>query len=276
MLCSGGKRDPRVLGAAIIFSNVQFLARVHVLWVLLGVSACSIGVLTVEVADEGISTLPGRIEGTVRYRGRIPVSDTPDNAGMVGPLLEVDEAEGGLRYAVVYLVGIEANDIPRPEAGQVRVDQRDLAFHPHVTAVRAGRDVRFSNSDPENHNVRAQSRVPGNEFNVTTASGLEVEKAFEVEPEYAPILLSCDIHPWMRAWVYVFEHPFFAVTDKEGRFAIGPLPEGTYDVRVRQPDGRLRAEGRVRVEAGVTRPLDIEFTSDDLFAPRPQRIGDAP
>lgn len=276
MLCSGGKRDPRVPGAAIIFSNVQFLARIHLVCVLLGLSACSVDVLTVEVADDSISALPGRIEGTVRYTGRIPDSDTPDNAGMVAPLLEVDEPEGGLRYAVIYLVGIEVNDAPQREADHLGVDQRDLAFHPHVTAVRAGRSVRFSNSDPENHNVRAQSRVPGNEFNITTASGLEYEKPFEVEPEYAPILLACDIHVWMRAWVYVFDHPFFAVTDEEGRFAIGPLPEGTYEVRVRQPDGRLRAEGRVRVEAGVTRPLDIEFTSDDLFAPRPQRIGDAP
>src|SRR5690606_37120358 len=101
-----------------------------------------------------------------------------------------------------------------------RMDQLDYAFRPPLLAVRSGERVAFSNSDPANHNVRASSLRPGNQFNVYTGSGGEYLHRFEADEKQRPVLIGCDIHAWMRGWVYVFDHPHFAVTDEAGRFAL--------------------------------------------------------
>ena len=246
------------------------------LLLLLGVSACGGSDVTLDNGDADTEAALGWIKGSVHYAGAVPDADTPDNAGTVQPMLEVDASEDGLRYAVVYLVGISPQEVPRSDAPEVGVDQQDLEFQPRVTAVRAGMEIRFGNTDPENHNVRAQTRVPRNAFNIVTSSGGDYWKVFQTEPDFAPILLACDIHAWMRGWVYVFDHPYFAVTNRQGRFSIGPLPAGTYQIQVRQPDGRLRADGEIRVESGGTKQLNIGFTTRDLAAAVPIAIGDTP
>ena len=68
----------------------------------------------------------------------------------------------------------------------------------------------------------------------------------------------------MRAWVFVFEHPYYTLTDADGRFQLGPLPPGRYRVAVRQPDAGFSGERTVEV-AGLTR-IEWRFTAEDLRA----------
>ena len=183
----------------------------------------------------------GSVEGTVSYMGDVPRLPVADDDGRRRPILNVAPKTGGLQYAVVYLEaeplahseargklkspfqpsrssrgsGIEPS-AKSPEPQPVVIDQRDYTFVPHLVAIEAGRSIRFTNSDIVNHNVRAVSLTPGNEFNVYTGAGGGYLHRFEPDGKDRPVMLGCDIHPWMRGWVYVFHHSFFDVSDGRG------------------------------------------------------------
>lgn len=213
----------------------------------------------------------GGVDGTVRYFGAVPKAALQDNAGGRREILEVEPGGRGLRYTVIYLAAPVSNfsDAQAERSGDrhdglLIVDQRDLRFVPHVVAVRSSEHVAFTNGDPENHNVRAEAENPRNRFNILTTTGTDYEKQFQPEPDGQPIRLSCDIHPWMTAWIFVFDHPYFDLSDVEGRFRLESVPEGTYRIVIRQPDGGLHAQGQVHVEAGRSTRVDVEFGPQNL------------
>lgn len=144
------------------------------------------------------------------------------------------------------------------------MDQRDHEFVPRVLAVRSGQPVRFTNSDPANHNVRASSPQPANEFNVFTGVEGSYTHHFVADPQQRPVRVGCDIHPWMRGWIYVLDEPNFGVSDALGRLRLGPLPPREYVLAIRQPDIAYATERPVTVKAGETTRLQIELGAKDL------------
>jgi hypothetical protein len=152
------------------------------------------------------------------------------------------------------------------------IDQQDYAFTPHVLAVEAGREVEFRNSDVANHGVTASSLEPQNRFNVVTPQGGKYTHRF-VASKY-PVAIGCPVHSAMAAWVYVFDHPYFAVTDGAGRFRLPPVPPGRYTLQVRHPDGGLRRRQEVVVPEGEPVRLRVEFHDGDRKARG--RDGEAP
>lgn len=207
----------------------------------------------------------GAIQGRVTFAGTPPAPTAVPESGGEQKVLHVDRA-GGLGYAVVYLP--DARPSPRPPQGAPGVDQRGFVFVPQVLAVRAGQVVRFTNGDPANHNVRSRDAAPANTFNLATADSRAVEThRFAATPAERPVVLSCDIHPWMAAWVYAFDHDAFAVTAADGTYRIDNVPPGRYRVSVRQPAGRLARELAVDVRAGETTTLDVRFAAGDVGMP---------
>jgi hypothetical protein len=142
-------------------------------------------------------------------------------------------------------------------------------FEPPVLAVRAGRTVRFTNDDVANHNVRARGGTPANTFYISTGPGSigATTHTFGVVPENRPVQLSCDIHPWMAAWVYVFDTDAFAVTAADGSFHIDNVPPGRYRAAVRQPSGPLTRDLAIDVEPGAVTRVDVRFTDADIGMP---------
>jgi plastocyanin len=208
----------------------------------------------------------GRVEGRVTFQGAPPPLMTVGETGDAQPRLYID-ATGGLRYVVVSLPDARASG---PAAGKPPiVNQRNFIFEPQVLAVRAGRMVRFTNDDVANHNVRARGTTPVNTFFISTGPGStgSATHAFGVTPPDRPVPLSCDIHPWMAAWVYVFDHDAFAVTAPDGRFEIDNVPPGRYRVAMRQPSGPLARDLAIDVRAGAVTRLDVRFTDADLGMP---------
>ncbi|REJ89456.1 MAG: hypothetical protein DWQ34_19565 [Planctomycetota bacterium] len=208
------------------------------------------------------------ITGTVKYTGEVPQLKFVDNGGVRRELLEVDRRSSGLRYAVVYLLGEfpEKGDSSADASDEepVLIDQIDETFEPHVIAIRDGRDVRFRNSDGGNHNVRSATLEERNEFNVTTAAGGEYTHTLHMSRKYSPVRIGCDIHPWMSAWIYVFDHPYFAVTDELGNFEISGVPPGDYTLIIRQPDAGFSEKRETTVKAGEELNVEIEFSTDDV------------
>jgi plastocyanin len=206
------------------------------------------------------------VEGVVSYDGPLPEPIPVTEAGTVRHLVEVEPKTKGLKEAVVWLEGA-----PRPEpAGDkapeepVVMDQQDYAFVPHVVAVRAGREVEFRNSDGANHGVTASSLEPENRFNVVTPQGGGSKRRF-VASKY-PVAIGCPIHAAMAAWVFVFDHPYLAVTDEAGRFLLPPVPPGRYTLHVRHPSGGMRKQREVVVRATGPVRLRVEFHGDSLKA----------
>lgn len=208
------------------------------------------------------------VEGVITYDGPLPEPVPVPEAGTVRRLMEVEPKTKGLKDAVVWLEGVprpaRSGDEARTEP--VVMDQQNYAFVPHVLAVEAGREVEFRNGDVANHGVTASSLEPQNRFNVVTPQGGGSRHRF-VASKY-PVAIGCPIHAAMAAWVYVFDHPYFAVTDDAGRFRLPPVPPGRYTIQVRHPDGGLRRQQEVVVRPGQPLRLRIEFHGDDLKAKR--------
>jgi hypothetical protein len=103
----------------------------------------------------------------------------------------------------------------------------------------------------------ASSTVASNQFNVFVRAGQPHEQVFE--PQKTPVLIGCSLHGWMRAWVYVVPHPWFAVSDTQGEFKIEGVPAGKYTLLVRHPDAGHQDRRAVEVTAGETTQVKIEW-----------------
>jgi plastocyanin len=125
-----------------------------------------------------------------------------------------------------------------PPKDHVVIDQRKMAFLPHVVAVQQGTTVEFLNSDPVGHNVYWPS-VSGNKklsHNLGTWPKGE-KKPFQFN-DLGTASLLCNVHPEMSGYVVVVPTPYFAVTDKDGNFEIKNIPGGKYTLKTWSEDGK--------------------------------------
>lgn len=134
---------------------------------------------------------------------------------------------GALANVVVSLRGPKPA-APPPPTPSAAVDQRGCRYLPHVQAVTTGTTLALVNSDAILHNVHG-SAGPVQAFNV--AMPIRNQRVPTRLTRPGPVRLQCDAgHTWMSAWVYVFEHPYFAVTGADGKFEIKNVPAGHYAV----------------------------------------------
>jgi hypothetical protein len=126
--------------------------------------------------------------------------------------------------------------LKEPKEKQVTMDQPCCAFVPHLVALRQGQELVVKNSAPVVHNVHWYGWAPYNESgNVIvpskgshTISGLKQQRS-KANP-WLPVSIKCDIHGWMLAYVGVFNHPYFALTDAKGQFEIKDAPAGDWQL----------------------------------------------
>jgi hypothetical protein len=139
-------------------------------------------------------------------------------------------ADNGLANAFVYVKdGLPPGFYPVPTTPVV-LDQQKCRYVPRVVGVQVGQPLLIRNSDPLLHNVRSEGIV-NQPFDVgTPVQGVELTRTFATREVMVPF--KCNVHAWMQAWVGVLEHPYFAVTDADGRFNIPNLPAGTYTVEI--------------------------------------------
>jgi len=162
-----------------------------------------------------------------------PLMENPDCAKMhattptthfyvVGPNHELADA-------VVSLKGVTGKSTGA-SAPPVVLDQKGCLYTPQILAIQTGQKLIVKNSDPCIHNVHATPAVPGNpESNqVQMPGGADLNFAY-AQPEMF-LRFKCDVHPWMFAWVSVFDSPYFCVSDKDGKFVIKNVPPGKYTV----------------------------------------------
>ena len=110
------------------------------------------------------------------------------------------------------------------------LDQKGCLYTPQILAIQTGQKLIVKNSDPCLHNVHATPTVPGNpESNQGQGPGAADLTYTYTQPEMF-LRFKCDVHPWMFAWVSVFDSPYFCVSGPDGKFVIKNVPPGKYTV----------------------------------------------
>jgi len=108
------------------------------------------------------------------------------------------------------------------------IDQRNCRYHPHVFGMRVGQTLEIINSDDTLHNIHALPKA-NQEFNTgQPIKGMKTTKTFTAKEVMVPF--KCDVHGWMNAYVGVLDHPYYAVTDNDGKFELKSLPPGDYTI----------------------------------------------
>jgi hypothetical protein len=168
-------------------------------------------------------------------------------------------ADGGLANVLVFVKsGLADKNFPMPTEVPV-LDQVGCEYMPFVMGVRVNQKFKIKNSDPTMHNVHATPKAgTGNkEFNMAQpVKDMVTEKSFDA-PEVV-VRFKCDVHDWMFAYVGVFDHPFFAVTGKDGSFKIPGLPKGRYVVEAYH----VKTHGQ---NPGVTQEVTVDGNAQANF-----------
>ena len=154
-----------------------------------------------------------------------PVCGASHQAKVYNESFIVDE-KGNMANVLVYLKDVKFDgDTP---TDPVILDQSGCMYSPHVSGVIAGQNVKILNSDATMHNIHGLPKV-NKEFNFGMPKTVK-EKVISFEKAEDVFKVKCDVHPWMRSYIQVFNHPYFAVTSSDGSFKISDIPPGQYEV----------------------------------------------
>ncbi len=218
-------------------------------------------------AQQGFGTIKGRLvwggpnapePAVLVKQGDASVKDAQVCAAttLLDRSLVVDPSTKGVANAFAYLPRPTGRN-PEAEAAllakhaEITIDQKNCEFLPYSTAMIQTQPVTFKSSDPVGHNVRYSGFVnPARNIALPPNGALETK----LVAERRPLALNCDIHPWMKGWVFVFDHPFFAVTGKDGSFEITGVPAGTQNIVLWQEKVGYVTEGGSRGMAVTVKP----------------------
>ena len=217
----------------------------------------------------GLQVAPAAdITGTITLKG------TPPKEKDITPLMEdatcgklhadmptthfyVVGPKGELADVVVSLQGISGKSTGA-SAPPVVLDQKGCEYVPSIFAVQTGQKIIVKNSDPVLHNVHdVPAEGSGNKENnqAQLPNGPDLTFSFSKPENF--LKFKCDVHQWMFAWVSIFDHPYFAVSGKDGSFKIANVPPGKYKIQAAH-----RKAGTVTqdVEVKEGEPAKADFT----------------
>ena len=208
----------------------------------------------------GATTITGKVsfEGTAPAPEKIKTSADPKCQQMHPQGMEkrvIDVTGGGLANAFVWLKSGVTGTYP-PPTEPVLLDQQGCEYHPHIITVRTGESVTIRNSDDTLHNIHPRPAI-NKEFNIGQArKGMEASRTFDKQEVLIPV--GCDVHPWMRSFIAVVDHPFFAVTKPDGTYEIKNVPPGDYEVEVVHEKLKNQSQ-KVSVKANTPAKADFTF-----------------
>lgn len=226
----------------------------------------------------------GTISGVVAFVGTPPAPKKIDTSadpvcGQKDPNLTTEDnviADGKVANVFVYIKdgtladNKKVGDYSWPTPSQaVVLDQNGCHYRPHVIGIQTNQKLSITNSDPTQHNIHP---TPKNnpEWNQTQPNGAPpIEKTFARSEILIPV--KCNQHPWMKAYIGVLSHPFYAVSAPDGAYTIKNVPAGTYTVVAWREGGATGTEKtmQVTVPAKGSAKADFSFGEAAATASRP-------
>ena len=190
--------------------------------------------------------------------------------------MSVHDAKGNpVEDAVVVAVPLAGAPRPKGKKPTEVIDQIDKEFVPAVKVVQTGTAVAFPNKDNIRHHVYSFSSAK--KFELPLYRGMPAAPVVFDRP--GVVILGCNIHDWMVAYVYVVDSPWFATTGKVGSARIPDLPPGDYDVEAYHPRAKDPAEPlrqRVAVGSEQVAPISFQMTlKPSVRNSRPPKAGEA-
>jgi Polysaccharide lyase family 4, domain II len=215
------------------------------------------------LAYEPVSvTDAGTIQGKVTFTGSAPgpkkVIPTKDKE-VCGGIREVPQMvlapDKGVQNAFVYLKTVEKGKAWEKMAKTPTIDNEKCEFQPNVQVIPMG-DIEIVNSDPVLHNTHGfYGKVTA--FNVALPNqGQRIKKPLK---KSGLVRVECDAHGWMRAWIYVAENPYYALTGKDGTFTIKDVPPGTYTLVAWQEfTGEVEQSVTIKAKESANVTIDLK------------------
>lgn len=233
------------------------------------ISACSSGGESAKPAQQptplDMSTV-GMVTGVVRFEGTVPEQSIAQLSGWAEcaaqhpqgnpPAGDVLVNDGRVQNALVYIkdgLGTRVFAVPTEP---VSVNQKGCIFLPRVVGVQVDQPLKFLNSDALAHNVHgfAQTAKPWN-----VSLGVKgMNRTIKADKPETVIEVKCDVHPWMRAYVGVFSHPYFAVSGTDGSFTFRNLPPGEYTLEAWHERFGKRLQ-KVSLGEKETKEVEVKF-----------------
>ncbi len=210
----------------------------------------------------------GTISGRILFEGEAPVMPVIDmgsnpqcerqHKSPVRAQTVVVNTNKTLRNVYIHIKDGLAPAHWAPPAEPAKLDQNGCVYAPHVQGIVEGQALEILNSDPVNHNVHAESQK-NPAWNESQAPRAEHKfKKFGNEEILFPF--TCSVHPWMRAWIGVSSHPFFAVSGEDGTFRIEGVPPGTYVIEaIHEKLGRK--EGKLTLAPSGAASIEFSYGS---------------
>ena len=214
----------------------------------------------------------GTLSGNVKYQGKVPkakplrmdadpVCGSSHDGTVLSESFIVDE-NLNLKNVIVWLKDIKyEGEIPHKPA---ILNQIGCVYDPHVLAVVKGQKVLIQNSDATLHNIHSMAEI-NEQFNFAMPKVVK-EKETTFNSVEDPFYIKCDVHPWMKSWVLVQDHPYFAVTDSDGNFTISDIPSGTYEV--------IAWQEKFKMQRAVVKTVEIKSdfkTVQDFIFIKPEK-----
>ncbi len=207
----------------------------------------------------------GSVSGTISFNGAALAAKQLDTASDAvckasGPVFseEVVANNGKLQNVFIYVKsGLPANVSFPPQASEVTLDQKGCKYVPHVLGIHTGASLKIASSDQTNHNIHPMPKN-NREWNDTIFPSADpVTRKFSKPEVMIPV--KCGLHAWMRAYIGVLDHPFFAVSDGNGQFTLKGLPPGEYEIEAWHEPNQAQTL-KVKVEPKADAKADFTFT----------------
>jgi len=214
----------------------------------------------------------GTVTGVIAYNGTAPAPKKIDSSadpvcGQRNPNLSTEDTvvnNGKLANAFVYIKegtladGTKITELSfKAPSEPVVLDQNGCHYRPHVLGIQTNQQLKVTNSDPTQHNIHP---TPKNnpEWNQTQPNGAPpIEKTFARAEVLIPV--KCNQHPWMKSYIGVLKHPFFAVSGEDGSFTIKGVPPGTYTVAAWHEGGATGTEKTMQVTVPASGSVKADF-----------------
>jgi hypothetical protein len=235
----------------------------------------------VRAADEqqGWGTITGQVvygDKNIPENAEAKVDKDQAHCLSKGPILKneliVNKKNGGVRWALVWLTeadnprstkALPTHPALKKMAKEVAIDQPCCVFEPRVMGMQAGQDLVIKNSASIAHNTYMNGGATGPNINpLIPSNGKFVLDAAKIKARSIPIMYTCSIHGWMKGYVGVFNHPYFAVTDADGKFTIKNAPAGKYRLMIWHEQGWVIIDPKNLTDRGKVIDIKANGTTD--------------